>query len=521
MSPSRILVVEDESIVALDIGERLASLGYELAGRAASGEDAVVLAGQERPALVLMDIRLRGDMDGIAAAQHIRAQFRVPVVFLTAYAEDETLDRAKLAEPFGYILKPFADRELKSAIEMALYKHRAEEEIRRIEAEREELQARLRQAQKMEAVGRLAGGVAHDFNNLVTGILHYVELSRDELPQAHPVRAYLEEIATGAQRSADLTRQLLAFARKQTIVPVVLDLNRRIADMLKLLRRLVGEDIDLAWSPALELWPVRMDPSQTDQILMNVCANARDAIAGVGRIAIGTENITLREAGGTEFAGAAPGDYVRLTIADDGSGMAKEVLEHVFEPFFTTKGVGEGIGMGLATVYGIVHQNGGTIGVSSEPGAGTTVCIHLPRVAPAPKVDRPARRPAAHAEGAATVLLVEDERSLRLTCGRFLEGFGYTVLTAASPAAALEVARHHPGEIHLVLTDVVMPGMNGPELARLLQALRPSLRCVFMSGYTANAIVDCGLPEEDVHFLQKPFSRDDLAVKLHEVLAGS
>ncbi|MEW6501435.1 MAG: PAS domain S-box protein, partial [Thermodesulfobacteriota bacterium] len=393
-------------------------------------------------------------------------------------------------------------------------------ERREAEEAREALQSQLLQAQKMEAVGRLAGGVAHDFNNMLQAILGYTELSRSMVEPGSPLEENIREITTAARRSADLTRQLLAFARRQPANPKVLDLNETVSGMLKMLRRLVGEDIDLAWMPALELWPVHIDPSQLDQILANLLVNARDAIATVGKVTIGTENAIFDAAYCAEHAGFTPGEYVMLAVSDDGCGMDRETLRQVFEPFFTTKPAGQGTGLGLATVYGIVKQNDGFINVYSEPGQGTTFKIYLPRCA----VEEVARATSAEVvappRGTETVLLVEDERMI-LALGRsMLERLGYTVLAASTVAEALQLAEEHANEIALLITDVVMPEMNGRELAARLLSVNPRLRFLFMSGYTADVIAHRGMLEEGVRFLQKPFSIHELAVKVREALAA-
>ena len=388
-----------------------------------------------------------------------------------------------------------------------------------LEAEGEKLQAQLLQAQKMEAVGRLAGGVAHDFNNVLGAILANTDLALEELGPDHPVSADLIEIRKAAERSADLTRQLLAFARKQTITPRVLDLDQTITGMLKMLRRLLREDVTLEWVPGTATWPVRLDPTQLDQILVNLCINARDAIADVGRITLETANCTIDEGSRGTHLDAAPGDYVRIAVVDDGCGMEPEVKARLFEPFFTTKGVGRGSGLGLATVHGIVEQNRGFIDVSSEPGHGTTFRIYLPRYSGSPTVLAAAARDAGQPARQGTVLLVEDEPAL-LRVGRLLlEKLGYEVLAAGTPGEALRVARDHVGTISLLMTDVVMPEMNGLDLARALLAFRPHMRCLFTSGYPADVIAHHGVLDEGVHFLQKPFSRQDLVAKLRETLA--
>ncbi|MCK9361985.1 MAG: PAS domain S-box protein [Syntrophales bacterium] len=380
------------------------------------------------------------------------------------------------------------------------------------------LSEQLQQAQKMEAVGRLAGGVAHDFNNMLGVIIGHAEMALEKIGPGHPFYDDFNDILKAAERSADLTRQLLAFARKQTVSPVVLDLNVTVEGMLKMLRRLIGENIHLAWLPGADLPLVWMDPVQIDQMLANLCLNARDAIAGVGRLTIETGKTTFDNEYCAEHAGFVPGEFALLAVSDDGCGMDKGTLENIFEPFFTTKGLRQGTGLGLATVYGIVKQNGGFVNVYSEPGQGTTFKIYLPRhagqfIEPLEKISGDIRQ-----GGGETVLLVEDE-SVNLELGKImLESFGYSVLAAGSPGEALRLAEEHAGEVDLLMTDVVMPEMNGRELAGRLQALYPGLKCLFMSGYTANVIAHNGVLDEGVHFLQKPFSRQGLAEKVRTAL---
>ena len=391
-------------------------------------------------------------------------------------------------------------------------------ERKHAEAEHAKLQMQFAQAQKMESVGRLAGGVAHDFNNLLMGMMGYVQLCLDKIAPDHPIREYLDEITHGAERSAAITRQLLAFARKQTIAPRVLDLNDAVASMLKLLQRLIGEDIKLAWRPGVALRPVKLDPSQIDQILANLCVNARDAIDGVGEITLETGSSAIDAEYCARHKEAIPGAYVFLAVSDNGCGMDKETLAQVFEPFFTTKGLGKGTGLGLATVYGIVKQNNGFIYAYSEPGKGTTFKIYLPEIAAetvAATVTSKAEAPRGRGE---TILLAEDEKSLRVTCGFFLEALGYKVLTAETPGEALKMVAGHPGDIHVLLTDVVMPGMDGRQLAKRISAVKPNVKVLFMSGYTSDVIAQRGVLDEGVQFLSKPFTRDDLARKVHEML---
>ena len=389
------------------------------------------------------------------------------------------------------------------------------------EAEKEKLQQKLLQAQKMESVGRLAGGVAHDFNNMLSVILGYTEMALEQVDPGQPLHSGLQEIQKAARRSADITRQLLAFARKQTIAPKVLDLNATVEGMLKMLRRLIGEDIDLVWQPATDLWPVRMDPSQVDQIMANLCVNARDAIEGVGRITIQTGKMTLTDADCNKRQECVPGDFVWLTFSDDGCGMDPQTLTNLFEPFFTTKDVDKGTGLGLATVYGIVKQNNGFITVESQPGRGTTFKIHLPRHEAAPPLVLSKDPAAADALGKETLLLVEDEPTILRMTTMMLQRLGYRVLPADNPEHAIAKAAEHPDKIHLLITDVVMPGMNGRELSARLRERHPEIKVLFMSGYTADVIAHRGVLDEGVRFIQKPFSKKDLAAKVREVLETS
>ncbi|MCM2284073.1 MAG: PAS domain S-box protein [Desulfobacula sp.] len=386
------------------------------------------------------------------------------------------------------------------------------------ELEKEKLRAQLLQARKMESVGRLAGGVAHDFNNMLGVILGHTELALERVEENSGIGSDLKEIQTAAQRSADLTKQLLTFARKQIIEPKILNLNPTVKQMINMLQRLIGEDIDLLWKPAKNLWAVKMDPSQIDQILINLCVNARDAIAGVGKLTIETGVVSFDEAYCRDHTGFIPGDFVLLGVSDDGSGMDKETLNNLFEPFFTTKETGKGTGLGLATIYGIVKQNNGFINVYSEPGQGSTFKIYLPRFFDDGRISAVTQTEKPVPGGNETILLVEDEPAVLNLTRMMLERKGYSVLSAATPAEAIDMAASLADKIHLLMTDVVMPGMNGRDLARRLTALYPDIRCLFMSGYTANVIAHQGVLDEGVAFIQKPFSMNNLADKLREVL---
>jgi PAS domain S-box-containing protein len=387
---------------------------------------------------------------------------------------------------------------------------------RKGEEERARLQGQLIQAQKMESVGQLAGGVAHDFNNMLGVILGHAEMAMGKVSPDQPVFADLAAIRKAGERSADITRQLLAFARRQTIAPKVIDLNETIEKLLKMLRRLIGEDIDLAWLPGFALWEVKADPVQIDQMLTNICVNARAAIAGVGRITVETGNVVLEDAHAALRREGVSGEYVRIAISDTGRGMDKLTLAHIFEPFFTTKKVGEGTGLGLATVYGAVKQNNGLIDVISEPGKGTTFTIYLPRHRAPPQMVMTTQSvvPVPVVGGREIILLVEDEPAILLMTKELLELLGYTVRAAATPQEALRLATTSESEIQLLLTDIVMPEMNGRELAQKLLAIYPQLKCLYMSGYTSDIIAQQGILDEGVDFIQKPFAKNELASKI-------
>jgi PAS domain S-box-containing protein len=386
------------------------------------------------------------------------------------------------------------------------------------EMEHEDLQDQLRQAQKMESVGRLAGGVAHDFNNMLSVILGHSEMALDKLPPSHPASEDLNEIRKSAERSADLTRQLLAFARRQSVSPRVVDLNDVVQGMMNMLRRLIGEDIELQWSPGRELWPVLADPSQVTHMLANLCINARQAIPGAGRIGISTENAVIGDDYCQTHPGSKPGDYALVTITDNGIGMNRETLDHIFEPFFTTRQQGQGTGLGLATVYGIVKQSNGYIEVSSEPGRGTAFKVYLPKtLEPAEPRTREQPVPAALG-GDETILLVEDEKSILEMAGIMLESLGYHVLYASTPRRAVELAEMNRDLVHLLITDVVMPERNGRDLAHILREIIPGLRCLFMSGYTSNVIAQHGILDEGMHFIPKPFTSRALAASVRTAL---
>jgi two-component system, cell cycle sensor histidine kinase and response regulator CckA len=382
--------------------------------------------------------------------------------------------------------------------------------------ERRTLEEQLRQAQKMEAVGRLAGGVAHDFNNLLNLIIGYAALLLGSIAPGDPIRKRVEEIDKAAQRAASLTRQLLAFSRKQVLEPKVLNVNTIVEELDKMLRRLIGEHIDLVTVLSPFLGRVKADPSQLEQVIMNLAVNARDAMPRGGKLVIETANIYLDKVYADKHAGLQPGPYVMLAVRDVGSGMNPETVSHIFEPFFTTKPKGKGTGLGLAMVYGVVIQSGGHVAVESKLGKGSSFKVYLPRVESVLPAE--ALPPAEALKGSETILLVEDEEPVRQLACEILQASGYTILEASGGLDALQVCETHNGGIQLMVTDVVMPGMSGRELADELSSVRPEMRVLYVSGYTEDAIGEYGVLEEGVNFLQKPFRPCDLARKVRDVL---
>ena len=623
----RILIVEDESIVAMDLALTLRRLGYTVVGTESSGAAAFETAAAARPDLVLMDIRLKGPTDGIHAGSAIQHDLGIPVVFLTAHGDPDTVQRAKAASPYGYLVKPFDERLLYRAVEVALNlaeREKAErnqaldqlwtseerfrllvdaikdyalimldaegriqswnagaermtgfsaeevigtlpfpERLREIreqgamewddvafrkdgrrycphvyctvandragrfigfacvtrdETEKRNLEAQLIQAQRLESMAHLAGGVAHDFNNMLMVIFARSEMLLGSL-ESPKQRQLVHDIQTAANRNRDLTQQLLAASRQQILQPEVIDVNDTVRSVVQLLVQTLGENIVIRTELDEELWSTHADASKLSQVLMNLAINARDAMPSGGTLMIETRNVQIDSSYARHHIGVKPGDYLSLIVSDTGAGIPKDVQDRIFDPFFTTKEAGRGTGLGLAVVRGIVEQTGGHIWMYSEPGLGTTFKIFLPRYEGA--VKREGAPPETAGErGSGTILLVEDEPLLASIVAETLEEHGYTVLKAAGAAEALAMSASHPETIHLLLTDVVMPGMPGGELARRIVEQRPDTKVVFMSGYT-NSLMNGGSPlMKDAHVLEKPIATPLLLRTLADVLAG-
>lgn len=392
---------------------------------------------------------------------------------------------------------------------------------KQMEEEKSSLEGQLRQAQKVEAIGQLAGGVAHDFNNALTVIMSNADMVLMDIDSNHPFYRELEQIKKAAQKAANLTRQLLAFSRKQILRPEILDLNEIVRGLKNMLGRLIHENIELNMMDlAPDLSPIEADPGQLEQVIINLAVNARDAMPDGGKLSIETKNVELDEYYASRHAAVKPGLYVMMAVRDTGAGMTKEVQERIFEPFFTTKAEGKGTGLGLSTVYGIVKQSSGNIYVYSEPGMGTTFKIYLPRLESAAVERKEATEAKRSPKGTETILTVEDDEILRNVVVKSLSRVGYRVLTAANGEEALRICLEHREPIHLLLTDMIMPGISGKALAGKAKELRPDLKVLFMSGYADSGIVENGVLEKGTAFIQKPFTGRDLAVQVRKALEG-
>jgi two-component system cell cycle sensor histidine kinase/response regulator CckA len=512
----RVLLIEDNEDDACLIREMLlekkdAGVDVEWVDRLGSG---LTQLAHGKVDLVLLDLSLP-DSHGLETFDKVQTQAQdVPVVVLTGLDDDAAATQAVRRGAQDYLVKGRLDSYLLArTARYAIERKQAERALRASES-------RLRQSQKMEGIGQLAGGIAHDFNNLLTVINSYSDMLLGDIGFENPfMRNGLDQIKEAGHRAASLTRQLLAFSRQQLLEPKILDLNESVSTMAKLLRRLIGEHIALALCPHPTLGCVKADPGQVEQIIMNLAVNARDAMPGGGQLTIETMNAELDNADGHTHQWVEPGSYVMLAVSDTGCGMDKETQAHIFEPFFTTKEPGKGTGLGLATVYGIVKQSGGYIWVYSEQGKGTSFKIYLPRIEEAAERLEPLSTPNAALRGSETVLLVEDEEMVRALAQAILERYGYTVLAARNVQDALWFAQEGPTAIDLLLTDTIMPGMNGPELAQRVLAVRPAMKVLYMSGYTDKAFASTAAWEPGRAFLQKPFTPQTLGHKVREMLA--
>ncbi|MCF8083795.1 MAG: response regulator [Deltaproteobacteria bacterium] len=516
---THVLIVEDLPTDA-ELAEReiKKELGHCEFRRVETREEFLRALEDFRPNLIVCDYLLPS-FDGMTALKIAKERIPdVPFIILTGSMNEDTAVTCMKAGAWDYVIKEHVKR-LGSAVLSALEQQRLLFEQRETEKQRKSLEDQLRQSQRLESVGRLAGGVAHDFNNLLTTITGNAQIGLMDLNRDEPLYEILKEIKDAGERAARLTRQLLAFSRKQILQPEILNLNQVVEEMDKMLVRLIGEPVELKTLLAPDLGLVKADPGQLEQVVMNLAVNARDAMPQGGKLTIETANVELDPVYAKKHGDVVtPGSHVMLAVSDTGTGMSPETQAQVFEPFFTTKEMGVGTGLGLSMVYGIVKQSNGYIWVYSEPDKGTTFKIYLPRVETG-TVDRQAEKPDFEdLQGSETILVVEDEASVRNIARKVLSRYGYTVLMAGNAEEALEVFGKHKRAVHLLLTDVVMPGRSGKKLAEKLQKQKPGLRVLFMSGYTDNSVVRNGALEEGIPFIQKPFAPDSLARKVKTLL---
>ncbi len=632
-SKTRIMVVEDEFIVSMEIQDRLKSLGYSIAYAAASGEDAIDKVPETQPDLVLMDIMLKGEMDGVVAAERIKSNYEIPVIYLTAHSDEATLTRAKISQPFGYLIKPFDERGLHTTIEMALYRHDMEIKLKQSEqwlaavlnsigdaviatdsqgkikfinpnaesltgwkqnealdkqlgqvinikdkqvgkqlikpikngfkkhstpdlflnsilvtrfgnevpidsstspirdekgeingavivfrdiTEKVKLERQLTQAQKMESIGLMAGGVAHDFNNILAAILGYASFMKVKLISDDPNYKYVETIERSAQRGAELTSQLLTFTRggKQDIRPV--NLNEIVNETVKIIKSTFDKAIDIETRLFEDLPSVKADEVQMQQMLMNLCVNARDAMPHGGKLIVETDLTLIHDHDTSFFMGAKAGSYVTISVSDTGVGMDKDTLEKIFDPFFTTKEKGKGTGLGLSMVYGVVKNHGGFEKVTSEPGKGTTFKIYFPAGDKVKSTPKTVSKKPAH--GNELILVVDDEEPIRMFVKDVLESYNYKVLLAENGAEAVSIFEKNKDKIDLVILDMVMPKMGGLQTFIKLKMLNPKVKAFLSSGYSPDGQAAEILERGVNGFLQKPYEMNDLLFKVRDVL---
>ncbi len=517
MLPLRVLLVEDSPTDAKLVLAELRRAGYDVEHERVETPDAMQQALRDKSwDIVLSDWSMPRFSAAGALATLQATELDVPFIIVSGTIGEEAAVDAMLAGAGDYVLKDKLAR-LSPAIARELRECHGRRAHRRSMEALARSEEQLRQAQKMDAIGRLAGGIAHDFNNVLSVVLSYGEMILDDMEPDNPLRHDIEQIRIAGSRAAALTRQLLMFSRQQVLEPKVVDLNELLLGMDSMLQRILGADVELVSLPAQNLGRVRVDPSSVEQVIMNLVVNARDAMPTGGQLTMETRNVVLDDGYAQAHHGVKAGPHVMLAVSDSGVGMDKATSARIFEPFFTTKAKGKGTGLGLSTVFGIIQQSGGSVWVYSEVGRGTTFKVYLPRVDDGIEAVRaPEQR--TDSRGTETLLLVEDDDQVRQVAMGILRRHGYTVVDARNAGEALLRSEQHPGDIHLMLSDVVMPQMSGPMLAKRLAVTRPTMKLLCMSGYTDDSIVRHGILEADIAYLQKPFTPDALAAKVREVL---
>ncbi len=517
MDTATIMIVEDNTTVAEDARDCLESLGYGVTSIVASGEEAIATAEKEQPDAILMDIKLRGDMDGIEAAEQIHGRFGIPVLFLSAYSDSDLLGRAKKAGSFGYLVKPFEERELYAMLEMTLYKARADKE-------RREMESRLARSRKMAAIGRMAAGIAHHFNNSLYAIIGNLEMAREDLPPGSNVLGFITEAEQSARRASELSRLMLTYLGQSRMETKSIDLSKTVGSALEAIRKEVPPETTLVDHLPDAGPEISADPVQMKQVVRAIMDNAWQAVEGKtpARVTVSVETtrppaIEERHRFPADWEGEAP-TYACLTVSDTGNGMDEETIEAIFDPFFADNSTGRGLG--LPMVLGIVRAHGGCITVESDSGRGSAFRVFLPLAsepATPPGDGQPTRRERASLEG--TILLVEDEKMVRDLAGTMLERFGFDVISAGDGFEAIERFRRDPDRIRLLLCDLGLPGMDGWEILAKIRGIRPDIPAILISGYDRSEAMAGSHPEQPQAFLQKPFKKNALKETIEQVLA--
>jgi signal transduction histidine kinase len=519
MEKIRVLIVEDEAVVALDIKKKLIKLGYTAADIVTTGEDAVEKVNVSPPDLILMDISLEGEMDGIEAAERIRGGFDIPIIYLTAHADKKTLDRARVTEPFGYIVKPFEKETLHATIEMALYKRRMMKKVKEAEEEKKRLMAYLEKAHRLESLGTLAGGIAHNFNNILSIILGFTELAMSDLPEDSPVYSNLENVLQGCFRARDAVKQIMLFSNPVSGKMGLVRIGLIVEESLKFLRSYMPENIEIRQNIAREPGAIMGDAAQIHQVFINLCTNAVNAMKEKGGLLeVTLEPVELEKTTAGYLHDLKPGNYTRLTVADTGCGMTPGTMERVFEPYFTTMGIGEGSGMGLAVVHGIVKNHGGAVTVQSEPGKGSTFQVYLPLSEAEVESETHMKPSGLTPRGHERILFVDDEEGVVDMVKKMLEYLGYQVETKINSQEALETFKSQPDQFDLVITDMIMPNISGIKLTREIREINPAVSIIICTGFREN------IAKEEIESLGigavmvKPIVMQEMAQIIRDVL---
>jgi len=509
-----ILIVEDESVVALDLKKNLERIGYSVSNTVSSGEEVLKKLKLQKPDLIILDIKLRGKLDGIETAGIINKQYGIPFIILSAYSDDRIIERAKSVEPYGYIIKPFGINNLRASIEMAMYRAKMKSEVIKLEAQ-------LRQSEKMKAVGTLAGGIAHDFNNILTVILGYTTLADEKILNRENISADIAGIRTAALRANSLTKHLLAFSRKQILNPEYVEADNIVGNISRMVTRIVPENILLSVIPNAENQLIFIDKAQLEQVVLNLILNAKDAMKNGGSLVLSSHIVCLEKDKVVTTGSIPKGNYITISIKDDGIGISQEDMEHIFDPFFTTKSLHEGTGLGLSTVYGIIKQSSGYIDVASKINEGTKFTIYLEASS---KVNveeiHLQNKSTNNYKGTETIFVVEDEEEIRKLIIKMLNSNGYQTVEASNPGEALLICENKNIFFDLLLTDVFLPLMSGHQLSKRLNGQGKNFKTIYISGYENKMVKNMGVDTGSENFLAKPFQWAELLALVRHTLDG-